>query len=691
MTPTPPIAPRHPVTETRFGDTRVDDYAWLKDEKWQAVMKDPTVLDPEIRAYLVAENAHTDTVLAPVEGLRKRLFDEMKGRIKEDDSSVPSIDGPYSYYVRYAAGGQHPQYCRADAQEQEQVMLNGDVEAKGKAFYRVAGCDHSPDHARLAYAVDLNGSEYYTIHIRDLGTGADLDEDIAHAQGDMAWANDSRTLFYIRLDGNHRARWLHRYVVGSGGEGTLIHEETEPGFYMSVGDTESRRFVLLSVHDHDTSEVRLVDADQPANPPRLVAPRRIGERYSVSHRGDELLILTNADGAEDFKLVTAPVSSPGRENWRDFIPHRPGVFLRAILVFEHHLVRLERVDALPRIVIRRFADGEEHIIDFDEEAYELGILPGYAFDTDNLRFTYSSPTTPQRTFDYNMETRERKLRKEQEIPSGHDPAAYVTKRLMAKSYDGASVPVTVLRRADTPIDGSAPMLLYGYGSYGISMPASFVTNRLSLVDRGFVYAIAHIRGGTDRGWHWYQGGKQANKKNTFLDFIAAVETLIETGYTRAGQIACHGGSAGGLLVGAVINMRPDLFKAAVSEVPFVDVLNTMSDEDLPLTPPEWPEWGNPLTDEEAYRTIRAYSPYDNVAAQAYPHVFALGGLTDARVTYWEPAKWIARLRATRTDDNLSLLRINMEAGHAGAAGRFDRLEEVALVYAFILIVFGMAD
>lgn len=689
MTPPSPTARRHPVTETRFGDMRVDDYAWLKDKKWQEVMKDPSVLDPEIRAYLVAENAHTDILLEPVEGLRECLFDEMKGRIKEDDSSVPSVDGSYSYYVCYAAGGQHPQYCRANRQGLEQVMLNGDVEAKGKAFYRVAGCDHSPDHARLAYAVDLNGSEYYTIYIRDLGTGNNLDVGIAHAQGDMAWANDSHTFFYIKLDDNHRARWIYRYVVGSGGESTVVHEETEPGFYMSIGKTESRRFILLSVHDHDTSEVRLVDSDQPGEPARLVASRRIGESYSVSHRGDELLILTNADGAEDFKLITAPVSSPGRENWRDFIPHRSGVFLSDILVFERHLVRLERVDALPRIVIRRFADGEEHIINFDEAAFDLGILPGYEFDTDNLRFTYSSPTTPQRTFDYNMETRKRTLRKEQEVPSGHDSAAYVTKRLMANSHDGASVPVTVLHRADTPIDGSAPMLLYGYGSYGISMPASFVTNRLSLVDRGFVYAIAHIRGGTDRGWHWYQDGKLSKKTNTFLDYIAAAETLVEAGYARAGQIACHGGSAGGMLVGAVINMRPELFKAAVSEVPFVDVLNTMSDEDLPLTPPEWPEWGNPITDEEAYRTIRAYSPYDNVAAQAYPHVFALGGLTDARVTYWEPAKWIARLRSTRTDDNLSLLRINLEAGHAGAAGRFDRLEEVALVYAFVLMVFGM--
>ena len=687
----PPIADRRPIADTRHGHTRVDPYAWLRDDNWQQVMKEPAVLAADIRAYLEAENAYADGVLAPIRPLQRRLFDEMKGRIKEDDSSVPLPDGPYSYHVRYRAGGQHPLFCRVAADGIEQVMIDGDREAEGRAFLRFAGCEHSPDHRLLAYAVDLAGGEFYTIRLRDPATGADLDDALADAQGEVVWSSDGRTLFYVRLDAHHRASAVYRHRVGDPpASDALVYEHCDSGFYLNIRSTESGRFVVINLHDHNTVAQLLIDADRPESAPRPVAPPQTGVRYTASDRGDELLILTNADGAEDFKLVTAPLGAPGHENWRDLIPHRPGIYLRSFLVFADHLVRLERMEGQPRIVVRRFADGQEHAIAFAEEAFDVSLVPGYEFATRTLRFTYSSPTTPQRTYDYDMESRERTLRKEQEVPSGHDPAAYVTRRLFADSPDGARVPITVLHRADTLLDGSAPLLLYGYGSYGMSIPAAFVTNRLSLVDRGFVYAIAHVRGGTEMGWHWYRDGKLAKKTNTFLDFIAAAECLIAAGYTRAGRIACHGGSAGGLLVGAVVNQRPALFKAAVAEVPFVDVLNTICDPTLPLTPPEWPEWGNPIEDAAAYENILSYSPYDNVQAQDYPHIFALGGLTDPRVTYWEPAKWVARLRAAKTDDHLLLLRINMEAGHAGAAGRFDRLEEVALVYAFVLMVFGMA-
>ena len=446
------------------------------------------------------------------------------------------------------------------------------------------------------------------------------------------------------------------------------------------------RFVTVSAHDHTTSEVRLIDADAPEDEPRLVASREPGIEYDVAHRGDRLFIRTNADGAIDFRIATAPLDEPGRANWTGWLAHEEGVYVRAQRLFSGHHVRLERADGLPRIVVTDLASGEAHEIAFDEEAYDLSLLPGYEFETATLRFVYSSMTTPDRTFDYDMASRERTLRKTREVPSGHDPDDYVTRRLTATGHDGAPVPVSVLHRRTAPLDGTAPLLLYGYGAYGMAMPASFSTNRLSLVDRGFVYAIAHIRGGADRGYRWYLDGKRDRKPNTFSDFIAAGERLIAGGYTSKGRIAAHGGSAGGMLMGAVANLRPDLFAAILAEVPFVDVLNTMCDADLPLTPPEWPEWGNPIEDEAAYRLIASYSPYDNVAARDYPAIFATGGLTDPRVTYWEPAKWVARLRRLKTGDSPVLLHTNMEAGHGGASGRFDRLKEVAMVYAFAIAV-----
>ena len=470
----------------------------------------------------------------------------------------------------------------------------------------------------------------------------------------------------------------------------LVYEEADPGFFVHLDKAQSRRFFVLTAHDHQTSEVRLISADA-AEPPRLVLPRETGVEYDVGHNGDRLFLQTNAGGAEDFRIVSAPLDDPFPSRWTEVVPHRPGTLILEMQELRNHLVRLERVDGLPRVVVHRLSDGAEHVIAFPEEAFDLSLVPGYEFDTNTIRFVYSSLTTPREIYDYDLETRERTLRKRQEVPSGHDPAQYESRRLLAPAPDGETVPVSLVRRRDTPRDGGAPLVLYGYGAYGAAMPASFAPNRFSLLDRGFAYAVAHVRGGTDRGYRWYRQGRGEKKPNTFTDYVAAAEHLIREGITSAGRVVAMGGSAGGLLVGAVVNLRPDLFGAAVAEVPFVDVLNTMCDESLPLTPTEWPEWGNPIEDEAAYRTILSYAPYENVAAQAYPPMLVTAGLSDPRVTYWEPAKWVARLRARKTDDNPVLLRTNMAAGHAGASGRYAKLEEIAMIYAFLLRVFGRLE
>ena len=686
----PPRAPRRPLTSTHHSIVRVDDYAWLRASNWQAVMRNPAVLDPDIRAQLEAENAYTSGIMAQTEELQQLLFSEMKARIKEDDASVPAPDGGFSYYTRFVTGGQHPLFCRVPrAGGEEQLLIDGNALAKDHPYFRIANVSHSPDHKLIAYAVDIKGSEFYTLQIIETGTGTLLDTRIADTNASFEWASDSRTLLYVWVDDEHRPRKVLSHAIGTEGQDALIHEQPDPGYFLGLGLTQSRRFLLLSVHDHETAEVSLIDTEDPFSPLRLVSLREPEHDYSVEHHGDRLIILTNSDGSEDYRIVEAPEESPGREHWREIEPHRPGRLILEIVAFKDHLVRLEREDGLPRIVIRRFSHGSEHEIAFGEEAYALGISPGYEYDTPTLRFTYSSMTTPAQVFDYDMETRERTLRKTQEIPSGHDPANYKTRRVMAPAKDGETVPISLLYRKETPLDGSAPLLLYGYGAYGMSIPAGFSTNALSLVDRGFVYAIAHVRGGKDKGYRWYKDGKRERKVNTFTDFIAAGDYLAGEGFTSRGRIVAHGGSAGGMLMGAVANMAPDLFLGVIAEVPFVDVLTTMLDASLPLTPPEWPEWGNPIESAEAYRTIAAYSPYDNVRAQSYPHILALAGLSDPRVTYWEPAKWVARLREIKADDHLLLLRTNMDAGHAGASGRFERLKEVALSYAFALKIAGL--
>jgi len=501
----------------------------------------------------------------------------------------------------------------------------------------------------------------------------------------------SEGFFYTRLDPNHRPSKLLYHRIGTdAAQDRLIYEEKDAGFFMGVGGSRLDDFIFIDIHDHETSEVWLVPATDPLAAPKLVARRDTGVEYDMTEGGDVFFILTNADGAKDFKIMEAPVGSPGRENWREVVAHKPGRLILAHSANRGFLMRLEREDGLPRIVIRDRESGEEHAIAFAEEAYSLGLHGSAEYGSDRIRFSYSSMTTPAQLFEYDMRTRERRLLKTQEVPSGHDPHDYVTRRLMAPAADGELVPVSLLHRRGLALDGSAPCLLYGYGSYGIAIPASFNTNCLSLVDRGFVYAIAHVRGGKDKGFAWYEEGKRSKKANTFTDFVAVARHLANEGFTRHERIIIQGGSAGGMLVGAVLNMAPEVFGGAIAEVPFVDVLNTMLDETLPLTPPEWPEWGNPIESRDDYLTIASYSPYDNIRPQDYPPILAVSGLTDPRVTYWEPAKWVARLRTTKTDTNPVLFRINMDAGHAGASGRFSRLEEIAYSYAFALKVTGSA-
>jgi len=691
--PPPPATEKRPVSDTHHGISRTDDYAWLRADNWQEMFREPSLLDAGIRTHLEAENVYQAALMADTAGLRKQLFAEMKGRIKEDDSTVPMKDGPYAYGSSYRLGGEQPRYFRMPRDGgSEQILLDGDAEAAGKPYFRLGGIDHSADHARLLWAFDDKGSEFFTLRVRDLASNKDLDDSVANTGGGGAWSADDKGFFYTRLDPNHRPSKVLFHTLGETADrDRLVYEEPDPGFFMNVEGTRRNDWVMISINDHETSEYRLISATAPGAEPRIVAPRETGLQYELEEGGDIFFILTNADDAKDFKIVTAPVSDPTRANWRELVPHEPGRLILSLIGFEHYMARLERKDGLPRIVVHDRETGDEHFISFDEEAFSLALAGAYEYDTEILRFSYSSMTTPAQVFDYNMRTRERVLLKTQEVPSGHDADRYVTRRLMAPAPDGELVPVSLIHLRDIPLDGSAPCQLYGYGSYGITVPAGFNTNILSLVDRGFVYAIAHVRGGKDKGYGWYDDGKRAHKRNTFTDFIAVARHLVAERYTSHDRIVAQGGSAGGMLMGAIANMAPECFGGIVAEVPFVDVLTTMLDATLPLTPPEWPEWGNPIASQEDYLTIASYSPYDNVGALDYPPILALAGLTDPRVTYWEPAKWVARLRDRKRGDNPVLFKINMDSGHAGASGRFSRLEEIAYIYAFALRVTGKAD
>jgi len=686
IAPLPPMRPPTPRKDPKrieqLGRVRVDEYAWMKDDNWQAVLRDPSVVKTEVREHLEAENAYAGSVLAATQALQSRLFDEMKGRVKTDDVSVPTPDGPFDYFIRYEAEAQHPRHVRRarGGSQGEAVLLDEELEAKDKPYYAVDAASHSPDHRLYAFAVDEQGSEYHRIHVRDLETGTLLRDGPENAAGDFVFSPDSQWLFWVWRDENARPAKVFRRPA-RGGDDVLVYEEHDDGMFLGVGTTADDSHIVIRIRNQDTSEDWLIPADDPIASPVVARPRRVGLRYDLEHWGDRWVVLTNDGGAVDFKIMVSEAGVPDAESWREWIAHKSGRLLAGVAAFKGHLVRLERENACDRLVVME-RGGTEYAIAFDEPAYSLSLSAGFEYDTTSIRLVYQSPTTPRQWIDYDMATRERTLRKTQEVPSGHDPAHYEVRRLYATAGDGEEVPITVLMKRGQPLDGSAPLMLYGYGSYGFPHTPSFSTQTLSLVDRGWIWASAHIRGGSDKGWAWFLGGRGFHKRNTFTDFVACAEHLVAEGYGCAGRIACYGGSAGGLLVGAVANMRPDLWGAVIAAVPFVDVLNTISDATLPLTPPEWREWGNPLTDPTAYDYIASYSPYDNVAAQAYPPILARAGLSDPRVTWWEPEKWIARLRENTTSDRPVMLRTNMTAGHGGASGRFDHLKEVALDYAF---------
>ncbi|WP_417310261.1 S9 family peptidase [Devosia sp.] len=688
--PKPPVAERRPHDVTHHGVIRSDPYHWLRADNWQQVMQEPETLPADIRDYIEAENAFfAEEFETPKAELTEKIYREIRGRIKEDDTGVPTVDGPWAYNSRMEEGQQYPILIRTPRDGgEEQILLDCNAEA-GEGYFGFGGGDHDPSHRLLAWSADRRGSEYYTLQFRDLETGKDTGETIKDIAGGGVWSPDSKAIYYTEYDESHRPWRVRKHVMGTPqADDEIVFEELDPGFFVGVDETLSHSHVVINTHDHQTSEVWVIDQKKPGKPV-CISPRVTDREYDIEERDGVFYILTNADGAEDSKIVTAPVATPGAENWTDLAPHTPGVLILDIIVIRDHLIRLERSEGLPRIVVREFETGREWTVKFDEEAYSLGMSEGFEFDTTTLRFSYSSPTTPSRVYDLDLATGERTLLKEQEVPSGHNPEDYETKRIFAEAPDGEQVPVTLLYRRGLPLDGTAPVLLYGYGAYGIALPANFSVSKLSLVDRGVIYATAHIRGGMEKGYAWYRNGRRDKKPNSFTDFIAAAEALIAAGYTAPGRIVAEGGSAGGMLMGAIANLRPELWAGVIAEVPFVDVLNTMLDDTLPLTPPEWPEWGNPITSKDDFERIAAYAPYEQVAAKDYPPILALAGLTDPRVTYWEPAKWVAKLRATKTDANALYLKTHMDAGHGGASGRFEQLKETALSYSFALDCVGL--
>ncbi|MBW4691617.1 MAG: S9 family peptidase [Lyngbya sp. HA4199-MV5] len=679
LTASPPIADRQPHTLSLHGDDRVDPYFWLR-------YRD----DPKTIAYLDAENDYTEAMMAHTEGLQTTLYDEMLARIQETDLSVPYRKGDYYYYSRTETGKAYPIYCRkaGSLDAPEELLLDQNALAEGYDFFDVGLLAVSPNHQILAYSVDTSGSERYTLLFLNLVTGQIYPEQILETGYGFAWGNDNQTVFYTLVDEANRPFKLLRHQLGHAvSDDELVYHEADDFYYLGVGKTRSDAYILLELHSKITSEVHYLDANQPEGKFQVIQPRSPGVEYQVEHHSDSFYIVTN-DEALNFKLMQTPVTAPSKANWRSVIPHRPDVLLESVSAFAKHLVIYEREAGLPTIRVRQLASGKEHYIQFPDPTYGVDEGSNPEFDTDTLRFHYSSLVTPRSVFDYNLETQERELKKETPVLGGYDRTQYASERLMATATDGTQIPTSIVYKKGLAKDGKNPLLLTGYGSYGFSYPATFASTRLTLLERGVVVAIAHIRGGSEMGRQWYEDGKFLKKKNTFTDFIACGEHLIAQGWTAADQLAIMGGSAGGLLMGAVINARPDLCKAVVAHVPFVDVVTTILDDHLPLSVMEREEWGDP-NDKTFYDYMKSYSPYDNVEAKAYPNLLITAGLNDSRVAYWEPAKWTAKLRSLKTDDNRLLLKTNMGAGHGGASGRYDSLKETAFEYAFLFDQWGL--
>jgi oligopeptidase B len=675
--PAPPTAQRRPYSYEAHGVAIEDPWHWLRD------MNYPQVGDPDVLAYLHAENDYFEGWKKQHERLIDALFEEMKGRIKEDDSSVPIRDGDFLYWWAFTPGAQYRTWYRKPARGgADQTIFDEPIEAEGRDYFRLGALEASPDGKLLATLADYDGSERFELRIRDLATGKDIETVTKVGIGQPVWSSDSGGIVFTEVNDNwrsYRARY-HRLGQPADEDVTLYEETEELGFSVGVGRSQDRGLIIVSTGDNATSEVRFVSADDPSRPLTLISPRKPNREYHVDAAHGKLWIHTNDDHV-NFRIAEADLANP--EEWRTVIVGSDRVYLTGLTSYRDHLAITSRVDGLDQLVLRTYA-GDETRIPFAEASYSAFFMGNPEFAPDSYRLGYSSMVTPMTTYDYHPESGELEVRKVQEIPSGYDASQYATERLMVHARDGAKVPVSVVYKRGFEKNGAGRLFLYAYGAYGLAIPPVFNSNRISLLDRGWACAIAHIRGGDDLGYRWFLDGKLEKRMNTFNDFVDVAKGLIAAKFTSAGNIAINGGSAGGELMGAVANSDPELWGAVVADVPFVDVLNTMLDDTLPLTPGEWPEWGNPITDERVFQLIRSYSPYDNVKAQDYPPMLITGGLTDPRVTYWEPAKWAARLRATKTDDNLLLLKINMGAGHGGKSGRWDKLHEVAETYGFIL-------
>ena len=671
---TPPVAKIVPHELTVHGETRIDNYYWLRDRS-----------DPDVVAYLEAENAYTASVMEPAAALRRNLYDEMLARIKEDDSSVPTPHGGWFYYTRTEKGRAYAISCRkhGSLSASEEIMLDGNLLAEGRKYFRLGNFELSPDHSLLAYSVDFEGDEAYTIRVKNLASGELLADEIPNTYYSLAWTNDNQSFFYTVLDETKRPYRVYRHRLGTAAaDDVLVHQEDDARFTASLAKTRSEKFIWLQLDSPLTSEVRYFEADAPASGFKIILPRKLGVEYEVEHQGHWFYIRTN-EGAQNFRLMRTPVADPSRENWEQVIAARADVTIEDVDGFARYLVVSERERGLETIRIAPAGRTDEfETIEFPEPVYTVGITANPEYDTDVLRFNYSSLVTPASVFDYDLRTKTRVLKKQTQV-GGYDPTLYQSERLFARAADGVEVPISVVYRKGIQRDGRNPLLLYGYGAYGLTSDPGFSSERLSLLDRGFVFAIAHIRGGGDLGKYWHEAGKLLSKRNTFTDFVACAEHLIANGYTASDRLAARGGSAGGLLMGAVLNLRPDLFRAISVRVPFVDSLTTMLDPTIPLTITEYEEWGNP-EELEYYRYIRSYSPYDNVQLAHYPAMLVTTGINDPRVAYWEPAKWVAKLRSVKTDANVILLKTELGAGHFGPSGRYEQLKEAALDYAFLL-------
>jgi oligopeptidase B len=675
----PPSAKKNPVELTKHDHTRIDNYYWLNDRK-----------NPVVVAYLEAENAYTDAVMKHTEDLQQQLYDEMLGRIKQTDVSVPYKYNGYYYYTRYEEGKEYPIHCRRydNMNEPEEIMLDGNAMAEGYTFFQIGNWQVSYDNNLIAYAVDTLSRRIYTIFIKNLKSGEVYEHQIPNTSGNLAWANDNQTLFYTIKDETLRPHKVFKHKLHEASVADqLVYHENDPAFYCFVNKTKSMNYIFIGVRSTMSSEYRFVNADTPDDKFGLIQARQADMLYNIGHYGDEFYILTNLN-AQNFRLMKTPVNNTGIQNWIEIIPHRTDVLLEDFEVFKNYLTLSEKKNGLNNIRILSWDKQTDYYLDFGEPAYLAYMSTNLDFDTDKLRYGYMSLTTPSTIYEYDMVLQERTLLKQQEVLGGYNPEEYQTERIYAPSHDGVMVPITMVYRKGMERNGKNPLLLYGYGSYGISMETYFSTVRISLLDRGFIWAIAHVRGGEEMGRQWYEDGKKLNKLNTFHDFIACAEYLVEQHYTAPDKMFAMGGSAGGLLVGAVVNMRPDLWKGIIAQVPFVDVVTTMLDESIPLTTGEYDEWGNP-NDKEYFDYMLSYAPYDQVQTAYYPAMLITTGFHDSQVQYWEPAKWVAKLREMKTDNNHLLLKTNMDFGHGGASGRFEKLKETALEYAFMLNELGL--